>query len=134
MGAWDYGPFDNDGALDFVGGLADEPGDVTEKLRAAMVSVIESRDYLDLDDVSAALAAACLVAGRLDPAVMTNVNGKHYLEQLTFDAGPLREPASSAFVRSFAGGDNEWFELWADADAMAEVEAAHAPYRQVLAS
>ncbi|MFI6522510.1 DUF4259 domain-containing protein [Spirillospora sp. NPDC050679] len=132
MGAWDYGPFDNDGALDFAGDLADRPGDASERLRAAMTAVTGSHDYLDRDDVSAAVAAACLVAGRLDPAVMTDPNGGRYLGKLSFDAEPLRDLAAQVFARSFTAGDNEWFALWDEGGSMPAVEEAHAPYRRAL--
>jgi hypothetical protein len=65
MGAWGFGSFENDAALDWLGDLGDgDPSLLGEALdRAAGVPVDA---YLDADDCCAALAAAELVAAALD--------------------------------------------------------------------
>lgn len=134
MGAWDHGPFDNDSALDFVGDLAKGPADgVTAGLRAAMEEVVTSTDYVEMPEMSAALAAACLVAARTDPSVPLGVVAKEYLDGLAFDADDeLRALAARVFVRADDPADNEWHYLWADAGALDATGRAHAPYRRVL--
>jgi hypothetical protein len=134
MGAWGTGPFDNDAALDFLGDLADGPADeVTDGLHTAMTEVVDEPDYLEGPDVDAAVAAACLIAARIDPSVPITVNGKAYLDRLAFtvDEG-LRDLAARVFVRALDATDNEWRALWAESDALAEVKTALAPYHTAL--
>jgi Domain of unknown function (DUF4259) len=134
MGNWGTGPFDNDAALDFLGDLADGRADaVTDGLRTAMTDVLNEKDYLEGRQTDRAIAAACLIAARIDPSVPIDANGKKYLDQLTFIVDePLRELAAGALTRALDATDNEWHVLWAEADALAEVEAALAPYRTAL--
>ena len=135
MGAWGTGPFESDGALDFVGELADGPADaVVVRLRAAMTGVLETDDYIDIDDMDAAISAACLVAARIDPTVLVDPNGRHYLDRLNFEADDgLRELAVRVFVRAFEPKDNEWFALWAEPGEFPDLsEAALAPFRAVV--
>lgn len=134
MGAWGAGPFDNDAALDFFGDLADGPPDaVTDGLHTAMADIVNNSDYLEGPDVEAAIAAACLIAARIDPSVSIDVNAKEYLDQLTFTVDErLRELATRVFVRAFDAADNEWYDLWAEGDSLGQVQAALAPYRTAV--
>lgn len=70
MGAWGHTNFDNDDALDFLGGFREEPTENT--LLEALTPVVEAgeeEDYVEAPDASAALAAAELVAAwRGNPA------------------------------------------------------------------
>ena len=63
MGAWGHGSFSNDAALDWLaelrGGDPDLFGEALDRIVAA-----EDDVYLDVDDCSAALAAAEIVAAR----------------------------------------------------------------------
>ncbi|MDX2090710.1 MAG: DUF4259 domain-containing protein [Kofleriaceae bacterium] len=59
MGAWGSGPFENDGALDFLGEGATRDT-IAEVLRRCAEAA--PGDYLDVDDGQMALAAAELVA------------------------------------------------------------------------
>lgn len=132
MGAWGTGPFENDAALDFLGDLADGPADaVTDGLRTAMVDVLGDQGYVEGPEMDAAIAAACLIAARIDPSVPLGVNAKAYFDRLTFTVDDrLREPAARVFARAFDASDNEWHDLWAD--DLAEVEAGLAPYRTAV--
>ncbi|WP_157780321.1 DUF4259 domain-containing protein [Leifsonia xyli] len=58
MGAWGYGPFDNDDALDFLGALKD--GDETI---ASLIGRLTVLGYLDASAGSQVVAALALVAG-----------------------------------------------------------------------
>lgn len=133
MGAWGHGPFDDDSALDFIGGLASKPGDATDTLRTTMTAVLDSTEYLDHSDVAAAIVAACLVADRLSPGLITDVNGRGYADRLEFTVSDeLRKLAAQVFVRAFEPSDNEWFELWNEGDDMPKVRAEHFPFQAVL--
>ncbi|WP_067452700.1 DUF4259 domain-containing protein [Actinomadura macra] len=134
MGAWGQGPFDNDTAMDFVGGLTDRPpAEVPGALRSAMASVLDRDDYLDSDEIEEALAAACLVTARLAPSVPLTGSVRKYLADLEFGADPdLRDLAVRVFVRAFDPSDNEWYELWTDGGGPGKIEAALAPYRAAV--
>lgn len=64
MGAWGHKSFENDSALDWLGDVADgDPSTVGDALDA--VAEAAPDDDLEVDDASAALAAAELVAAAL---------------------------------------------------------------------
>ncbi|WP_433334245.1 DUF4259 domain-containing protein [Spirillospora sp. CA-294931] len=131
MGAWGVGPFDNDAALDFAGGLADIPADTADGLAEAMSFVVETDDYIEGPEMDAALAAACFVAARMDPTVPITGSGRKYLDELEFTVDEnLRALAAQVFVRALEPADNEWYSLWSD--SLPQVEAALAPYRAVI--
>jgi hypothetical protein len=134
MGAWGFAPFENDASLDFCGDLLDGPEDsITAGLREAMTGILETDDYIDGPDMDAAIAAATLIAARTDPSVPIDVNGKDHLEQLRFTVDvDLRRLAARVFTRAFEPKDNEWYDLWADADALDKVEAAIAPFQAAV--
>jgi hypothetical protein len=60
MGAWGSGSFDNDSALDWLGDLADGDADLRQTLEAAAGADADA--YLEVDEASAAVAAAEIVA------------------------------------------------------------------------
>lgn len=134
MGAWGHGPFENDAAMDLVGGLADGPsGEVPGGLRSAMTGILETAEYLDGHDVDQALAAACLVAARLDPSVPITGSARKYLEGMRFTVDDeLRWLAVRVFARAIDPSDNEWHYLWTDGGSFGEVEEGLAPYRRTL--
>ncbi|MEO3786940.1 DUF4259 domain-containing protein [Actinocorallia sp. B10E7] len=133
MGAWGYGPFDNDGGMDFIGELAERPAEAEAVLREVMAGARET-DYLDRDDASAALVAACLVADRFSPGLITDVNGREYADRLVFaPSEELRELAAGVFTRVYQPADNEWYDLWDEADALPLVHAEHDPFQLALA-
>ena len=59
MGAWGYGSFDNDSAMDWLGDLTDTDPSIVGEL---LDDVAGATTHLDDDDASAVLAAAELVA------------------------------------------------------------------------
>jgi hypothetical protein len=134
VGAWGAGPFDNDDALDLVADL-DEASDaeVVDGLRDAIAQTGEP-GYLEAPAVSEAVAAACLVAARLPGGPQPlNEAATDLLDAHPFEVDEsLRADAERALGRAFERADNEWYELWEDADALDEVEAALAPYREAL--
>lgn len=132
MGAWGHGPFDNDAALDFLG-ECDGTGDPAGAVRAAMEAVTGAEGYLDGSVVSDAVAAAVLVAVRAGAPRPEDVNATEWLDANPFDADPsLVALGRAVLARAFEERDNEWWELWDDAGAVADVRAALAPYAAVL--
>lgn len=133
MGAWDYGPFDDDGALDILAELSTLPAvQIGVAMRRIVDDVADCGDYLEVDEVSEAVAVAVAIAGRLGarvdgPDVARNVNA------LSIEAAhELRGPAARALDRAATAADNEWYELWDEAGRIDEVIAGLAPYRAVL--
>lgn len=66
MGTWDVEPFDNDHAADFGGDLDDAPeSERPGMIRDALLTAIDSDNYLDSGEGVLAVAAAALVAAGL---------------------------------------------------------------------
>lgn len=125
MGAWGDGPFDNAAAADFVGDLAeaDDPGQV-------LTRALGSGSHQEM------VAAACVVAARLDTGVLRHgdaADGEELTEWL--HSGPFdvtdshTTRAQEVLVRVL-----HTYSLWDDADAAERVIAALEPYRNVLRS
>lgn len=133
MGAWGYGPFDNDDAMDFIHELAERSGEVESVLREAMREAADGRDYLDRDQVSAAIVAACVVADRLSPGLISDVSARDFADRLVFaPSQELRGLAARVFTRAYEPADNEWFALWDEAEALPQVHAEHDPFQKIL--
>lgn len=133
MGAWGYGPFDNDGALDALGDIADGPAEELVQRLRTVLSGADAEDHLENPEASGAMAAAVIVAARLgaDPG---DADAERFLAENAFEVSPeLREHALRAFTRVTTPGDNEWYELWEDAGSLAKVLELHEPFRVVLA-
>ena len=64
MGAWGSKAFENDGACDFLGGLAEGDGGALQRSLEA-IATMDRDAYLDVDDATAGVAAAELVAAAL---------------------------------------------------------------------
>lgn len=133
MGAWGHGPFANDTALDCVADLAGaDPGAIRACLLRAMRKVTENGGHLTNPKADAAVAAAVLVAARLD-ADPASDSAEALLASHPFEAdGELRLEALRVFDRVADPRDNEWHDLWTDAGALEEVLKLQAPYREAL--
>lgn len=134
MGAWDFGPFDNDGALDALGRLRNaESASFAVALGDEMNEVVECEDYLESYEAQGAIAVAVLVAVR-SGAEVTDRNAVAFLAEHPFEATrELRDRAAKTFDRVTTEGDNEWFELWAEGDSIATVVEALNPFRAAVA-
>ena len=132
MGAWGTGPFDNDEAADFAGGLDDLSEDKrADAVREALTRAVEEADYLDGDDAAVAVAAAALVAAQCPGGdEVDSVYGpKESLPQLPDD---LRSLAAVALDRVLAD-DSELKELWEEAESVEQWHEEIARLHQVLA-
>ncbi|HVQ93585.1 MAG TPA: DUF4259 domain-containing protein [Mycobacteriales bacterium] len=115
MGAWDTGPFDNDGAADWCGELQDaDPADRARLIRAALASAVDEGDYLDVDVAQEAVAAAAVVASQrvggrpLDSAYAPDFLRAGASIDLSDDVIPLAVRALDRIV----GENSEWRDLW----------------------
>ncbi|MFD5556096.1 DUF4259 domain-containing protein [Streptomyces sp. NPDC127068] len=111
MGTWDVGPFDNDTAADFGGGLDDAALNEREAMiRRALESAVGPTDYLDAYYGERAVAAAALLAAQQldgEPAC-ANYGPSKQLPDLPAD---LRVLAVSALTQVLSEG-SELAELW----------------------
>lgn len=64
MGAWGHGAFENDSALDWLADLAEGDASLVAEALAAVADA-DADEYIEVDDASAALVAAELVAAAL---------------------------------------------------------------------
>src|SRR3979490_726956 len=115
MGAWGTGPFDNDEAADFAGGLDDLGGAArADAVREALTRAAEQAEFLDADDAAVAVAAAALVAAQCPGGdEVDSVHGpRESLPQLPDD---VRSLAAVALDRVLAD-DSELKELWEEAE------------------
>ncbi|WP_067176681.1 DUF4259 domain-containing protein [Microtetraspora niveoalba] len=133
MGAWDLGPFDNDGALDALGHIG-EAADVPGELVLAMREVLDEDGYVEAPELSGAVAAACLIGARLIGSEPDVVAAK-WLDRHPFAVtDPLRDLALATLDRAARPGDNELYELWEDGGGVTEWLDRLAPYRRALAA
>lgn len=135
MGVWDLGPFDNSAAEGFVSDLSEMPVvELTAELRSVMNDVVENEVYVDKAEMSAAIAAASLVAIQIDPSLPLPSNVKDYMDGKEFNVEGLRDLAKKVFLRADDPDNNDWYEqrCGGDFDGLADVEAKNRPYRRVL--
>ncbi|GLW98530.1 DUF4259 domain-containing protein [Microtetraspora sp. NBRC 16547] len=131
MGAWDIGPFDNDGALDALGDL-DQMEDVPGGLALTMREILAQEDYVEAPELSEAVAAACLVGARLIGSE-PNMIATKWLDRHPFTVtDSLRDLALATLDRAARPDDNELYDLWDESGAVAQWLDTLAPYRQAL--
>lgn len=114
MGTWDVGPFDNDTAADWCGGLDDAAPEARGAMvRAALAETAGTTDYLDSDVANEAIAAAALVAAQC-PGGAPGDSAYGPDEPLP-DLTGLRELALRALDRVLTE-PSEALELWEEAE------------------
>ena len=135
MGTWDGGPFDNDSAADWSGGLHKAPAEERPGLiRQALTAVVEHGpdDYLDSDFANEAIAAAAVIASQLPggPAI-TSPYGPEFLRTGGRIALPDDLPALAVRALDRVDAANsEWPVLWSD--GYPQVLALRRPIREAL--
>ncbi|MEV5602308.1 DUF4259 domain-containing protein [Streptomyces sp. NPDC052299] len=114
MGTWDVGPFDNDTAADWCGGLDEAAPEAREGMvRAALTETVETADYLDSDVANEAIAAAALVAAQCPGGA--SVDSAYGPDEPLPDLTGLRELALRALDRVLTE-PSEALELWEEAE------------------
>jgi hypothetical protein len=137
MGAWDNGPFDNDDAADFAGDISEiaDANRVAARLEEALTAVTNVDGYVEALDMNEALAAAAIVALLMDPGLPVPSS----LDQSWIESVRVAPPAHlggvarQLFARALQPHDNEWYELWAEADLVDEVRDRITRYSAALA-
>lgn len=115
MGTWGSGPFENDRAADWVDNLEDAD-DMTLAMDA--LERVRSREHVDADDASIAIAAAEVVAavgGRPHEDLPEDVRRWIVSSGVTMD--PEHSEEAAAAVERIRGEDSELADLWADSGA-----------------
>ena len=121
MGATGSGPFENDDALDFLGGLEDLP---REQRPAAVLAALET---VEAPQMCEAVAGAAAVGASVNPAA---AQGEPYLPQWLIDEPlptgdqELVEKSRQVLRRAVRSHDNEWWELWVEAGLGDDVTAS----------
>lgn len=118
MGAWGDRNFDNDAAMDFVGDFTDAPS--AESLQEALATVIElgeENEYIEVDEASAALAAAEIVAAKLGKPAPDFPEGLQQVLPNVQLPGSLQKLARKAVKQVVK--ESEMQELWAEGDESA---------------
>jgi uncharacterized protein DUF4259 len=118
MGAWGSGPFENDDAVDFLSNLVmTPPGGRAGQVRATLA--LPDR-YVEIDEASAAVAAAALIAAARGMPVTAPVEFAELAQSGTIPSDHLScEQAQAALTRVNAEG-SEWRSLWMDSPLLAE--------------
>src|SRR4051795_3531696 len=68
MGTWGTGPFDNDGAGDWLETWKESGAALPDYVRATLTEVLDNHEYLEVDDGQYAVAAAAVTARQLPMA------------------------------------------------------------------
>ncbi len=127
MGAIGTGPFENDDALDFLGELAERPAaERANAVLSALDAVLLTTGYVEAPVMCEAVAAAAAVGASLNPAPA--VAEPYRPPWLVGGALPVAdevvEKARQVLRRAVRSKDNEWWELWEEAELSADVEAS----------
>jgi hypothetical protein len=120
MGAWGPGPFENDGASDWLGMLEDSGQSPENHVRQTLVDVVANGGYLDVDFGQHMVAAAAITAAQLPSAPsLTMLTVPPAFAALTFTADDdLRRLAVEGLDRIMRP-DSELAELWEHDDTFA---------------
>ena len=128
MGATGSGPFENDDALDFLGGLEDLPREQRPAaVLAALETVLRSAGVVEAPQMCEAVAGAAAVGASVNPAA---AQGEPYLPQWLIDEPlptgdqELVEKSRQVLRRAVRSHDNEWWELWVEAGLAGDVTAS----------
>jgi hypothetical protein len=141
MGTWDVGPFDNDTAADWCGGLDDAaPEQRPVLIRDALSRVAEHGDeYLDSSDAVEAIAAAAVVASQLPggTAVDTPYAPDFLLEGGSVEVGDEVPAIAVRALGRILEKDSEWRDLWEESEelypqALASVQSIRATLEQAI--
>lgn len=136
VGTWDSGPFDNDDAADLLGQVSRiaQPDVLAAVLGDALLAVTIADSYVEAPEMSRAVAAAAIVAIlRASNLPAPPELGEEWLSTLRGGGSELlRQTAARVLHRAVEPQDNEWYELWAEANLTDEVRTQLDPYLSAL--
>ncbi|MEM9373872.1 MAG: DUF4259 domain-containing protein [Planctomycetota bacterium] len=116
MGAWGHGPFENDGALDFLYPIEERKSwqPAAEEITAAAQRVVEG-GYIDAFDGDILIAAGALVALQEGHDV-ASWSGETPLVDIAPCPPDLRAMIVAALPRVIDGPESEPHDLWEETD------------------
>ncbi|GAB4585174.1 DUF4259 domain-containing protein [Nocardia sp. IFM 10818] len=122
MGTWDVGPFDNDSAADWCGGLNDAAPDKRQlMIREALTVVANNNDYLDSDFANDAIAAAAIIAAQRTRTPITSSYAPDFLlEGGTVDVDDDLAALAIAALDRIVADESEWRDLWEESESFAD--------------
>lgn len=134
MGSWGTGIFENDTAMDFLGGLASHPETTGNQLREALETAAHMQEQLDAGEGAEALAAAAIVSAcsdgtpidRGDPAV------EDYLRAVCRHVPPGLELLAAEAVERVMGAESELARYWLAEGMVVEARAEPEAVRRHL--
>lgn len=127
MGATGAGVFENDEALDFLGDLEEAtPQERAHRVLAALDAVVVTPDYVDAPVMCVALAAAGAVGMVHDPGAAAGEPGRPdwLLDGALPVSEELIEKSRRVLRRAVRARDNEWWQLWDEAELSGEAVEA----------
>lgn len=112
MGAWGYGNFDNDGAMDWIEDFVDDPK--PKGVDKVFKKVMDAAKFISLDDSEQALAAAELVAGlNQHPSPDLPDSARMFIERYNILATPELKSMATKVVERIRD-KSEVKELWTE--------------------
>lgn len=118
MGAWGYGPFEDDTALDFMVEVEDSDNP-QQTLSDALDSALDT-DYLEYTEAQGAIVSAAYIDRQVNGTRFSSPDDEDGLDVDTFperhpnqDFSPLKQKAAKA-LQQVLSENSELNELWAD--------------------
>ncbi|MFI0449447.1 DUF4259 domain-containing protein [Actinomadura sp. 6N118] len=133
MGAWGHGPFENDGAYDYLASLRDiGTAAAPDALRQTLTAFLAPSQMVSSKSADQAVAAAALIALRAGADASVSGTVEDFLDSHPFAWDEeMRTLAAKAFTHALEAENNEWLEVWED--QAHKVAAALEPFRQAVA-
>lgn len=111
MGTWGDGPFDDDGAMDWVWELQESTD--WSVVEAALRAVTDAEDdYVEAPDGQIAWAAAAVVAAAATPSIAVPVDVAEWLDRHRVSLPGALRPLALQAVRRVLADDSELVDLW----------------------
>ena len=118
MGAWGAGHFQNDGAGDFVGDLADDPDWNTVNAVLSTVANATADQFLEARECEAALAAAAVIA-HLRGTMLTSSYPEYFQSVAALGAPSLGILAIAIEAVARVRANSELRDLWDESGSLA---------------
>jgi hypothetical protein len=115
IGTWGTGPFDDDGASDWVWELQEARDWSVVEVALRGAADVGADDYLEAPDGQVAWAAAAVVAATDDPSISVPDEVKEWLDQNRETRPSVVRPLALQAVRRVLGPKSELVELWQEA-------------------
>jgi hypothetical protein len=133
MGAWQEGAFSNDDAMDFLDTLREnKTKDLSFTLTSTMNEVCSSHDYVELPEMNNAIVAAALVSITKNPSLKPIDLDLANIQNRLSASSNLERLAIKTFRRAFEPENNEWLELWDEANGLDVMRGSLEPYIKAL--